>query len=151
MLQDVKSPNERWEARISAARAPLTPSVFPGDAVAVIHKPERSLEWVERTLGPEAIRSRTQERNDSPAIPYPAPKDVLRDSALSVAEKRDVLRRWALDAYLIESAQSHGDAAPHPSRLDEAIDALIDLDEPELRGIAARAPKSTDRGKPVAA
>jgi hypothetical protein len=100
------------------------------------------LEWVERTLGIETIPNCTV-GNDPPSIHYAAPKEVLRDPALSEAEKGDVLRRWALDAYLIESASSKGNPEPRPSHLDEVIDARIDLDEPELRRLAAaRSPRS---------
>ena len=63
-------------------------------------------------------------------------QDVLRDSTLSQSDKRDLLRRWALDAYLIELAQS--DTAPTTSRLDEVIEALITLDDTELRRTMSR-------------
>jgi hypothetical protein len=102
----------------------------------------RRLEWIERTLGPETIRNGAQPGND-PAKRYPVPRDVLCNPVLSQSEKHDVLRRWALDAYLIESGLSKGDAVPGPSRLDEVIDALIDLDEPELRRIVDRASRLT--------
>jgi hypothetical protein len=68
-----------------------------------------------------------------PSDRYASPRDVLRDHSLSEAERRSVLQRWALDAYLIERALPKGDAVRRPSRLDEVIDALIDLDEPEIR------------------
>jgi ETC complex I subunit conserved region len=100
-------------------------------------RPRRS-EWIERARG---IRKEAQEAND-PSARYAAPRDVLRDPALSEVEKRNVLQRWAFDAYLIELALSKGHDVPHPSRLDEVIDALIDLDEAEVRRIAARAPCS---------
>jgi hypothetical protein len=100
-------------------------------------RPPRS-EWTERARG---IRKEVQLGND-PSARYAAPRDVLRDPALSEVEKRNVLQRWAFDAYLIELALSKGHDAPHPSRLDDVIDALIDLDEPEIRRIAARAPCS---------
>jgi hypothetical protein len=52
---------------------------------------------------------------------------VLDDHDLSPAQKRDVLPRWALDAYLIELALFKGEPQSEPSRLDEVIDALFDL------------------------
>ena len=85
------------------------------------------------------------------SIHYAAPKEVVRDRVLSEAEKRDVLRRWALDAYLIESASSKGDAEPRPSHLDEVIDALIDLDEPEVHRLAAARSRSPSKGHSEAA
>jgi NADH dehydrogenase ubiquinone Fe-S protein 4 len=99
-------------------------------------------EWLERTLGPETIRKNAHR--------YVNPKDVLRDPSLSKAEKRDVLRCWALDAYLIEST-SKGDAVLRHSRLDDAIDALIDLDEPEFRRLEAHASQLFHRGNSKAA
>jgi hypothetical protein len=105
MLQQVKSPENRWRVRVAT---PPYATVFPADAVALI------------------------------LLRYAAPQDVLRDPALSQSEKRDVLRRWALDAYVTESAPSEH-AKPDSWHLDEVIDALIALDEPELRRFIERA------------
>jgi hypothetical protein len=63
---------------------------------------------------------------------------VLDDHDLSPAQKRDVLRRWALDAYLIELALFKDEAQSEPSRLDEVIDALFDLDETQASTSAHR-------------
>ena len=41
---------------------------------------------------------------DDTSTSFAAPQDVLRDHALSRCQKADVLRRWALDAYLIETS-----------------------------------------------
>jgi hypothetical protein len=49
------------------------------------------------------------------------------DPKLSVEQKRNLLRQWALDAYRTEVATMDG-MPPSASQLDEAIDALIDLD-----------------------
>ncbi len=77
--------------------------------------------------------------SDSPSVRYATPGDVLRDPALSEFEKRNVLCRWALDAYRSEVTCSKRHDIARPSNLDEVIDALIDLDEPEIRRVAARA------------
>jgi hypothetical protein len=114
MLQ-VKSAQERWEQR---------------------------LEWVERTLGREIIKRDTP-RGPDPSSDYANPKDVLADPALTQPEKRDKLQRWALDAYLIERALPKGHAVSRQSRLDEVIDALIDLDE-NKRASDLRQPARTD-------
>jgi hypothetical protein len=245
MLQQLNSPQERWEERVGAPCAALTRSVFPDDAVAVIYQPARSattsgkartrkwtlrfeprspryveplmgwtstddplsqveltfpsaeaavayarrqglqyvihgvadigsnvrqideaklsqrshassatrrwrLEWVERTLGPETIRNHPQDGKNAPSVRYAAPREVLRDPSLSEAEKRNVLRSWALDAYLIESTATDG-AVSRPSRLDDVIDALIDLDEHELRHLETRSSRSFERGSSKAA
>jgi hypothetical protein len=86
------------------------------------------LEWVERTLGPDLIRQGSGPGAD-PAARYADPQDVLRDPSLDQARKRDLLHRWAIDAYLLDLA-SNGAAGAEASRLQDVIDALIDLDGP---------------------
>ena len=87
------------------------------------------LEWVERTLGPDVIRDGFGPGLD-PAVCYADPQDVLRDPKLDPVQKREVLHRWALDAYLLELAYSKGEPQAQLSRLQEVIDALIDLGHP---------------------
>jgi ETC complex I subunit-like protein len=236
MLQETNSAHECWTERDGAARAALTRSVFPDDALALICKPARSamtsgkartrdwnlrfeprsrplieplmgwtgcydtlsqveltfpsaaaavayarrqglryilqgaddllgadtpearpvanlnaananssrsgvrpwrLEWVERTLGLEGMHN-TPGPACGPAARYASPQDVLHDRDLSPVQKRNVLRRWALDAYLIELALFNGEPRPDPSRLDEVIDALFDLDETQASTSAQR-------------
>jgi NADH dehydrogenase ubiquinone Fe-S protein 4 len=102
---------------------------------------QRRLEWIERTLGPHVIRNGLGPGD--PAADYPSPNDVLTDEHLSPAERLDVLHRWALNAFQIELALSKGEEQSEPSRLEEVIDALLDLDEmqdstlPRRRAIAA--------------
>jgi hypothetical protein len=91
----------------------------------------RQLEWIERTLGPDLLRRGSGAVVDS-AASYAAPQDVLRDRSLSQDCKRDILRRWALDAYQIELEHSRGKAQAEASRLQEVIDALLDLEEPRI-------------------
>jgi hypothetical protein len=57
---------------------------------------------------------------------------VLLDSNLSRTQKEDVLRRWALDAYQIEVEHSKDNLLTRPSHLKEVIDALLDLEEPQI-------------------
>jgi hypothetical protein len=64
----------------------------------------------------------------NPAAGFASPDDVVRDPNLTAAEKQDVLRRWALDEYLIQTGMTKRTAQSEPSRLDEIIDALIDMD-----------------------
>lgn len=87
------------------------------------------LEWVEHTLGPNVIRNGFAPGAD-PAARYADPQDVLHDEKLTPEEKRDLLRRWALDAYLLDLAFSRGTPESGASRLQEVIDTLIDLDRP---------------------
>jgi hypothetical protein len=82
----------------------------------------------ERTLG--ALRE-PAERDCAlvnTAAGFASPGDVVRDPTLTAAEKQDVLRRWALDEYLIQTGMTDWTAQSVPSRLDEIIDALIDSD-----------------------
>jgi hypothetical protein len=91
----------------------------------------RRLEWVERTLGPDVFR-RDASTGIDPAASYVDPQDVLQDDRLLPERKRDILRRWALDAFQIEMEHSKGKLLDEPSRLQEVIDALLDLDEPHI-------------------
>jgi hypothetical protein len=93
----------------------------------------RRLEWVERTLGPDVLR-RGSGPGIAPAVSYPDPEAVLRDARLTAEGKRDLLRRWALDAYQIEIEHSKGKLLSEPSRLQQVIDALLDLEEPHIAG-----------------
>jgi len=90
---------------------------------------QRCLEWVEWTVGPDIIRAGFGPGD--PAADYASPKAVLTDAQLSPAQKRDVLLHWGLNAYQIELAPPRGEPQSEPSRLDEVIDALLDLDEME--------------------
>ncbi|MET4842565.1 NADH dehydrogenase ubiquinone Fe-S protein 4 [Bradyrhizobium japonicum] len=91
----------------------------------------RRLEWIERTLGPEVIRHGSGPGAE-PAESYADPQQVLLDSNLSPARKRDILRRWALHASKIETEHSKGNLLATPSHLQEVIDALLDLEEPQI-------------------
>jgi hypothetical protein len=106
----------------------------------------RRLECVERTLGQDSARTAGIEGRAllNPASCFGNPEDVLRDPRLSKEKKREILRRWALDAYLIEVAATEGVPEGAPSRLEAVIDALIDLDDAEkLPAIAKRASAQT--------
>src|SRR5712671_542784 len=104
----------------------------------------------DRSRSAETIPDDVQSGN-IPSLRYGAPQDVLSDPVLTKSEKRDVLRRWALDAYAYEASPSNRNAKPHASSVDEIIDALIALDESELRRFIERASKSTARARPLAA
>jgi hypothetical protein len=69
------------------------------------------------------------------------PGEVLRDPNLSIQQKRDILRELAFDACRTEGrAMSEGKRGGMASRLDEIIDALIDLD-----GVEASDPSRNHR------
>ena len=127
LLQGEKNPDARPGSNAKAANVRSSSSdVWPW-----------RLEWVERTLGLRGVQNKSGPVR-GPAAYYASPQDVLDDHDLSPAQKRDVLRRWALDAYLIELALFKGEPQSEPSRLDEVIDALFDLDETQASTSAHR-------------
>jgi hypothetical protein len=84
--------------------------------------PERAECEIESTAAHTATASELT--TIDPMTRYARPNDVLRDPALSVREKQDILQRWALEAYRRETnATGRGQ-----SQLDGIIDVLIDLD-----------------------
>lgn len=92
----------------------------------------RKLEWMERTLGVRATNDwiDLDRALTSPAATFNEPERVVRHPQLSPEQKRDVLRRWALEAYRTDGTRTRAFAQPDSARLDKVIDALIDLDEP---------------------
>jgi hypothetical protein len=81
----------------------------------------RRIQWVEDMLGPKLIREGFG-AGARPAAHYADPKQILRDKSLDHEQKRELLQRWALEAYLLDLAFSRD------SRLQEIIDSLIELD-----------------------
>ncbi|TSE05300.1 hypothetical protein C1D09_022700 [Mesorhizobium intechi] len=77
------------------------------------------------------------------------PDDVLRDSALSIAEKRAMLSFWASDANVVPDAPSlrqlEGGIAVS---IDDILDALKSLDTPSASG--TRWPRAFERRRSVA-
>ena len=59
---------------------------------------------------------------------YANPSEILKSPKLSRQQKRELLCKWAFDAYRVEVTETGGIPPCSPSRLDEVIDALIDLD-----------------------
>jgi hypothetical protein len=147
-------------AEATQDRCPTSDKSKPGDpdrtaAKAGDFRPcTRKLERVERTLEAQA----TNDGIDldrvlaSPAAALGEPEQFVRQSKLSNEQKREILRRWALEAY--RTAQTDF------SRLDKLIDALIDLDEPEglvikgkeilSNGARSKSPRAPYRSSPSA-
>jgi hypothetical protein len=65
----------------------------------------------------------------SPAAAFRSPEEVVRHPLLSLEAKREILRRWAWDEALIETAQGEGMPEGPPSRLAEVTNALLGLAE----------------------
>jgi hypothetical protein len=66
----------------------------------------------------------------NPAAAFGEPERVVRHPHLSLEQKREILRRWALEAYRTDDTKKRETARTDFSRLDKVIDALIDLEEP---------------------
>ncbi len=75
-----------------------------------------------------------RERQIRPAVGYWRPIEVVKDSHLSTAEKREILSSWASDACAVENRPDLrwllGTQAPVP--IDEVLQALVRLDRLEL-------------------
>lgn len=88
-------------------------------------------DWMDVTSGrvPGARRPDYERALVNPAAVFGSPTDVLHDPGLSLPEKREVLQRWAWDAWLLEVAADEAMAGGEPSRLDEVKQALAALDQ----------------------
>ena len=65
-----------------------------------------------------------------PVAAFDEPERIVRHPQLSPEQKREILRRWALEIYRTDGAKTRATAQEDFARLDKVIDALIDLDEP---------------------
>jgi hypothetical protein len=89
-----------------------------------------------RLVGAETVcpdSQRLPHARDPANRPNPAhacAADVLADAHLSTQQKRAILQHWAMAAYQLEHGYPNG-AGQSSSRLDEIVDALLDLDEME--------------------
>ena len=77
-----------------------------------------------------------------PGTVFEHPKDVVRHSGLTVAEKRAILASWASDASAIASCPALRSPAglKAPVSIDEILDALCELDG---------GPRTPPGGKPM--
>lgn len=82
-----------------------------------------------------------------PAATFEDPARVIRHPHLSLEQKRDILRRWALEAQRRDAATTTATGKQHSSQLERVIDALIDLDEASSSAFSGRKkPKRTAKG-----
>lgn len=96
---------------------------------------------------------RTLHNPDAPYHPvshYDSPGALLRDHALSTAEKRAILSSWASDIYAMESAPCLRKipGLPQPMRLADILSALRQLDKddgpPRPGGVPMRIARSEE-------
>jgi len=60
----------------------------------------------------------------NPASVFGSPHDVVRHPLLTIDCKREILQRWAWDAYLLDLADAEGMPEGEPSQLDEVKASL---------------------------
>lgn len=86
----------------------------------------------------------------NPAAVFTSPQEVVHDPSLTFDDKREVLRRWAWDAWLLETAADEAMTQGEPSRLDEVKAALCALERAERTPVLVMAQTDTG-GVPLAA
>jgi len=72
-----------------------------------------------------------------PAAFFADPEEIVKHPNLSFDKKRELLHRWALDAYRVEVTAVEAPRPSERSRLDAVIDALIALEEAAVTGSGA--------------
>jgi len=94
-----------------------------------------ALAWMDGRYGVAAVdRRRDLDRAlVNPGSVFAAPSEVVHDPTLSMADKREILRRWAWDEWLLEVDATESPAVAKPSRYDDVMTALLMLDRLEHR------------------
>jgi hypothetical protein len=72
-----------------------------------------------------------------PAALFVDPEEIVKHPGLSFDKKRELLHRWAFDAYRVEVVAAESLPPYDRSRLDKVIDALIALEEAAVTGSSA--------------
>ncbi len=75
-----------------------------------------------------------------PSRAYAHPRDVLRDSDLTLYEKRAILASWASDACAVEPALRRIEPNAPPVQFDDVMDALRTLDASPCGAARPRSP-----------
>jgi len=86
-----------------------------------------------------------------PASVFSHPREVVRDTALSLQEKRAILSAWASDVCAVESVPELRCApgAAQSVRFDDIIDALQSLDPPAAISTTRTSPRKPGRCLPL--
>ncbi len=103
------------------------------EAAAELYATAAALAWMDAQYGIGAVGRRPDLDRAlvNPAAVYGSPREVLNDPSLTMEDKREVLRRWAWDAWLLDVAADEAMVAGEPSRYDEVKAALLALDHLE--------------------
>jgi ETC complex I subunit conserved region len=119
--------------RIEGEAIPATAEERRQAAAAELYATTAALAWMDAQYGIGAVGRRPDLDRAlvNPAAVYGSPREVLNDPSLTMEDKREVLRRWAWDAWLLEVAADEAMIAGEPSRYDEVKAALLALDRLE--------------------
>ena len=92
-----------------------------------------ALAWMDAQYGVAAVGRRPDLDRAlvDPASVFAAPSEVVHDPSLSMDDKREILRRWAWNEWLLEVQADESPAARKPSRYDEVKSTLLKLDQLE--------------------
>ncbi|WP_166802157.1 NADH dehydrogenase ubiquinone Fe-S protein 4 [Microvirga pakistanensis] len=92
-----------------------------------------ALAWMDAQYGVASVGRRPDLDRAlvDPASVFAAPSEVVHDPSLSIDDKREILRRWAWDEWLLEVEANESPASSQPSRYDEVKSALMTLDQLE--------------------
>jgi hypothetical protein len=85
----------------------------------------------------------------NPASVFAAPAEVVHDPSLSVDDKREILRRWAWDEWLLEVEADESPATGQPCRYEEVKSALLMLDQLEQTQVLLSL-NNSPQGRPAA-
>jgi hypothetical protein len=69
-----------------------------------------------------------------PGAFFDDPEEIVKHPGLSFDKKRELLHRWAFDAYRVEVIAAETPRPYERPRLNEVIDALIALEEGAVTG-----------------
>lgn len=80
-------------------------------------------------MTPEAMAAdEVEDAIEAPESSYAHPADVVRDGALNLSQKLEILRRWEQSEIDLQRASDEGMEGPPPSRQDDINKALLELD-----------------------
>jgi hypothetical protein len=78
---------------------------------------------------------------------YANPSEILKSPKLSRQQKRELLCKWAFDVYRMEVTATGGIPPCSLSRLDEIIDALIELDVGSVASVSKVSTRNHRHGR----
>jgi len=100
---------------------------------AELYMTAAALAWMDAQYGVAAVGRRPDLERAfiDPSSVFAAPSEIVHDPSLSMDDKREILRRWAWDEWLLEVEADESPAIGKPSRYEEVKSALLVLDQLE--------------------